>query len=168
MILLKQGDITREQVDAIVNAANTGLRGGGGVDGAIHRAAGPSVMEECKKYAGCPTGSAVLTGAGKLSAKKIIHTAGPVWHGGSQNEAGLLKSCYESCFKLALEADLRTLAFPAISTGVYRYPKEAATRIALSVGIQHESSFEEIRYVCFSSEDLALYEKLLDTLRQIS
>jgi O-acetyl-ADP-ribose deacetylase (regulator of RNase III) len=157
MITIKLGDITQEDVEVIVNAANTGLRGGGGVDGAIHRAAGPTVMEECRKIGACPTGEAVITNAGKLKAKKIIHTAGPVWNGGKKDEAGLLRNCYRNSFLLAKKNLLKSIAFPAISTGVYGYPIEGATRIALSVGREFEKDFDEIRYVCFSQRDLQAY-----------
>lgn len=160
MIVLKKGDITQESVDAIVNAANSGLRGGGGVDGAIHRAAGPSVMQECRTLGGCPTGSAVMTGAGQLSAKKILHAVGPVWGGGSKKEPQLLESCYETCFRLAKESGLKSLAFPAISTGVYGYPKAPAARIALTCGLRHEKEFDAIHYVCFSEEDLEIYQQI--------
>lgn len=157
MITIKLGDITQEDVEVIVNAANTGLRGGGGVDGAIHRAAGPTVMEECRKIGACPTGEAVITNAGKLKAKKIIHTAGQVWNGGKKDEAGLLRNCYRNSFLLAKKNLLKSIAFPAISTGVYGYPIEGATRIALSVGREFEKDFDEIRYVCFSQRDLQAY-----------
>ena len=157
MITIKLGDITQEDVEVIVNAANTGLRGGGGVDGAIHRAAGPTVMEECRKIGACPTGEAVITNAGKLKAKKIIHTAGPVWNGGKKDEAGLLRNCYRNSFLLAKKNLLKSIAFPAISTGVYGYPIEGATRIALSVSREFEKDFDEIRYVCFSQRDLQAY-----------
>ena len=153
-------DITTLDVDAIVNAANMGLRGGGGVDGAIHRAAGPTVMEECRKIGGCPTGEAVTTGAGNLKAKKIIHTAGPVWHGGIQGEAKLLVHCYENSFLAAKKLGLKTIAFPAISTGVYGYPVEEATKIALSVSKKFEKDFQEIRHICFSQRDLGVYERI--------
>ena len=160
MITIKQGDITNEDVDVLVNAANTGLRGGGGVDGAIHRAAGPSVMEACRKIGGCPTGSAVLTNAGKLKAQKIIHAVGPVWAGGKKGEPGLLRRAYETSFDLAKKHGLRSIAFPAISTGVYGYPKEPAAKIALTEGKKFEKDFKEIRFVCFSVEDRAIYEKV--------
>jgi len=160
MITIKLGDITEEDVDVIVNAANTGLRGGGGVDGAIHCAAGSSVMDECRRIGGCPTGGAVLTGAGDLKARKIIHTAGPVWRGGRRGEAELLKGCYENSLRMAKEAGLRSIAFPAISTGVYGYPIEEATRIALAAGRKYEKDFEEIRFVCFSDRDLEVYQRL--------
>ncbi|MFA6600401.1 MAG: O-acetyl-ADP-ribose deacetylase [Candidatus Omnitrophota bacterium] len=161
MMTLKCGDITLEDVDVIVNAANTGLRGGGGVDGAIHRAAGPFVMEECRKIGRCPTGDAVLTGAGRLKARKIIHTVGPVWHGGKSGEPDLLRKAYESSFRLARSQGFRTIAFPAISTGVYGFPKREAARIALAVGVCFEDDFEEIRFICFSESDLAVYRTVL-------
>lgn len=158
MIIIKLGDITKEDAEAIVNAANTRLAGGGGVDGAIHRAAGPSVLEECRKIGSCLTGEAVATGAGGLKAKKIIHTAGPVWHGGTQGEAQLLRKCYENSFLLAKKQGLKTIAFPAISTGVYGYPIEEATKIALSAGKKFEKDFDEIRYICFSKRDYEIYK----------
>ncbi len=160
MITIKRGDITKEDVDVIVNAANTGLRGGGGVDGAIHRAAGPGVMAECRRIGGCPTGQAVMTNAGSLKAKKIIHTAGPVWGGGKRGEAKLLKDCYENSFRLAREAGLKSIALPAISTGVYGYPIEGATEIALAAGRKFEKDFDEIRFVCFSDRDLEVYQRI--------
>jgi O-acetyl-ADP-ribose deacetylase (regulator of RNase III) len=166
MIIIKQGDITQEDVDVIVNAANTGLRGGGGVDGAIHRAAGPSVMEECRRIGGCATGEAVITGGGRLRAKKIIHTPGPVWHGGKSGEPDLLRLCYENSIRLARENSLRSIAFPAISTGIYGYPIEEATRVALSVGKTHEKDFDEIRYICYSSADYEVYQRVWEQLRQ--
>jgi O-acetyl-ADP-ribose deacetylase (regulator of RNase III) len=168
MLTIKLGDITREDVDAIVNAANSALRGGGGVDGAIHRAAGPTVMEECRRIGRCPTGSAVITNAGKLKAKKIIHAVGPVWRGGGSGEAELLKSAYESSLVLARENGLKTIAFPAISTGVYGYPIEDATGIALAAGKKHESDFEEIKYVCFSERDLQVYRRLWGELSNLN
>jgi O-acetyl-ADP-ribose deacetylase (regulator of RNase III) len=161
MIILKRGDITREDVDVIVNAANTGLRGGGGVDGAIHRAAGPTVMDECRKIGHCATGDAVITNAGQLKAKKIIHTVGPVWNGGKRKEPELLRNAYVNSFKLANMNGLRTIAFPAISTGVYGYPKKEAAGIALDVGREFEKDFTEIRYICFSDEDLGIYQEVL-------
>lgn len=163
-IVIKKGDITAEGVDVIVNAANTTLKGGGGVDGAIHRAAGKTVLQECVKIGGCETGDAVITGAGNLKARKIIHTVGPVWHGGNRNEAKLLQSCYEKSFLLAKKNNLKTIAFPAISTGVYRYPIEAATEIALREGLRFQNDFDEIRYICFSDGDLAIYNEIFKKL----
>ncbi len=160
MITIKLGDITKENVEAIVNAANTSLLGGGGVDGAIHRAAGPSVLEECKKIGGCRTGEAVVTSAGNLPAQKIIHTPGPVWHGGKRGEPDLLRDCYRNSLKLAKKLKLKSIAFPAISTGVYGYPLEEATRIALKAGREFEKDFDEIRFICFSERDLSVYRKL--------
>jgi len=160
MITIKRGDITKEDVDVIVNAANTRLAGGGGVDGAIHSAAGVSVMEECRKIGGCKTGEAVITNAGKLKARKIIHTPGPVWHGARRGEPGLLNKCYENSFILAKEHNLRSIAFPAISTGVYGYPIYEAAKIALEAGRRFEGDFDEIRYVCFSEDDYETYKNL--------
>lgn len=158
-IRITQGDITLEDVDGIVNAANTGLKGGGGVDGAIHRAAGPTVMGECREIGGCGTGEAVITNAGDLRAKKIIHTPGPVWRGGDQNEPELLKNCYKNSFSLAKENGLKTIAFPAISAGIYGYPIKNAARIALEEGIRARADFKEIRYVCFSDRDYGVYQR---------
>ncbi len=166
MITMKLGDITEEDVAAIVNAANTGLRGGGGVDGAIHRAAGPSVMEACRKIGHCDTGDAVPTDAGRLKAKKIIHAVGPIWRGGGQGEAELLKGAYEKSFLVAKKLGLRTIAFPAISTGVYGYPKEEAARTALETGKSFEKDFEEIRYICFSQQDLEMYQRVWRALEK--
>lgn len=164
MITIKLGDITKEKVDVIVNAANAQLKGGGGVDGAIHRAAGPSVLDECKKIGGCRTGEAVITAAGKLDAKYLIHTPGPVWRGGGSREDILLKNCYENSFKLAMKHNLKSIAFPAISTGVYGYPVLEAARIALSSGKAFEKYFDEIRFICFSESDLKIYEKSREEL----
>ncbi len=160
MITIKLGDITKELVDVVVNAANTKLCGGGGVDGAIHRAAGLVVLKECLMMGGCPTGEAVMTNAGNLKAKKIIHTPGPVWSGGEKGEPALLEKCYENSFVLAKKNKMKTIAFPAISTGVYGYPVREAARVALSTGKKFELDFEEIRYICFSQGDLAVYEKV--------
>lgn len=163
MITIKLADITREDVDAIANAANTSLLGGGGVDGAIHRAAGPSVLAECRKIGGCKTGEAVITNAGNLKAKKIIHTPGPVWRGGKSGEALLLTNCYTNSFALAKKYGLKTISFPAISTGVYGYPIEEATQIAISVAKKFEKDFEEIRFVCYSKKDLEIYLKVANS-----
>lgn len=163
-IIIKLGDITTEDVDVIVNAANTHLAGGGGVDGAIHRAAGPSVMEECRKIGGCKTGTAVITGSGNIEVRNIIHTSGPVWRGGSSGEPELLKNCYENSCKLAIDNKLRTIAFPAISAGIYGYPIEEAARIALTAGLEYIDQFDEIRYICFSDEHLEVYENVYKEL----
>ncbi|OQA56159.1 MAG: O-acetyl-ADP-ribose deacetylase [Candidatus Omnitrophica bacterium ADurb.Bin277] len=162
MITVRKGDITREDTEAIVNAANTGLKGGGGVDGAIHRAAGPGVMDECRRIGRCPTGEAVITGSGRLRAKKIIHTVGPIWRGGGQHEPELLQSAYRNSFKLARENGIRSISFPAISTGVYGYPKKEAAGIAVRVGYEFEKDFDEIRFICFSDEDLKIYQEILN------
>jgi len=165
-ILIRQGDITKEDVDVIVNAANTSLRGGGGVDGAIHRAAGRSVLEECIKIGGCVTGEAVMTGGGDLMAKKIIHTPGPVWHGGRQGEADKLRNCYANSFKLAKENGLKTIAFPAISTGIYGYPLEEATHIAIEEGLKALGDLDQIRDICFPEGDFNVYQKVYKDLAQ--
>jgi O-acetyl-ADP-ribose deacetylase (regulator of RNase III) len=165
-LVLVRGDITRQVVDAIANAANQGLLGGGGVDGAIHRAGGPAIMRECERIrataGGCPTGRAVFTTAGALSAKAVIHTAGPRWRGGRAGEPELLASCYRSCLDLAAENGWRTLAFPSISTGIYGYPIEQAAELALTtVGArlaESPSKFDEVRFVLFTERDLAVYE----------
>lgn len=167
MIEIKQGDITQEDVEVLVNAANSGLKGGGGVDGAIHRAAGPSLMTECCAIGGCPTGSAVITNAGNLKAKRVIHAVGPVWHGGGQREAELLRACYTQSFLLAKNEGRKSIAFPAISTGVYRYPKPEAARIALETGLKYEKDFTVIRFICFSQEDFSLYEEIRKTLQPV-
>ena len=161
MIKAIQADITTLKLDAIVNAANETLLGGGGVDGAIHRAAGPELKQYCAKLGGCPTGEARITPGFKLPAKWTIHTVGPVWHGGKSNEATLLANCYRNSLDLALKNGAKTIAFPSISTGVYGYPKEEAAKIAVSVMREYESRFDEIVACCFSAADKALYERLL-------
>ena len=161
MIKAIQADITTLKLDAIVNAANETLLGGGGVDGAIHRAAGPDLKQYCAKLGGCPTGEARITPGFKLPAKWTIHTVGPVWHGGKSNEATLLANCYRNSLDLALKNGAKTIAFPSISTGVYGYPKEEAAKIAVSVMREYESRFDEIVACCFSAADKALYERLL-------
>lgn len=163
MINIKLADITKEIVDCVVNAANVSLLGGGGVDGAIHRAAGPSVLVQCASLGGCKTGEAVITDAGNLKAKKIIHTPGPVWRGGNNSESQLLTNCYQNSFVLAKKHGLKSIAFPAISTGVYGYPIEEATRIAIRVAREFEKDFEEIRFVCYSKKDLEIYLKVANS-----
>lgn len=160
MLEVVNKDITRLAVDAIVNAANTSLLGGGGVDGAIHRAAGPQLKQHCSGLGGCPTGEARITPGFGLPARWIIHTVGPVWRGGGQGEAALLESCYRSSFRLALEKHLRSIAFPAISTGVYGYPRQQAARIAVSVMREYEPQFKRIIACCFSAADADLYRTL--------
>ena len=158
-----QGDITKQQVDAIVNAANRSLLGGGGVDGAIHRAAGPELLAETRTLGGCPTGEARITKGYRLPAKYVIHTVGPVWRGGDHNEDELLASCYRNSLKLAVENGVHTIAFPAISTGVYRFPLERATRIALS-GVkgflEQDDSIEKVIFVCFDRRTYDVYQRL--------
>jgi O-acetyl-ADP-ribose deacetylase (regulator of RNase III) len=169
MLRLKvlQGDITRQQVDAIVNAANSSLLGGGGVDGAIHRAAGPGLLEECRGLGGCPTGEARLTGGHRLPARFVLHAVGPVWSGGDGGEDGLLAGCYRSCFALAEEHGLRSLAFPAISCGVYGYPIDRAAALALReirAFLESHPDFERVLVVCFTSEVYEAYRSALQDL----
>lgn len=161
------GDITKEKTDAIVNAANNSLLGGGGVDGAIHRAGGPEILEACKKIrsqtGGCPTGEAVYTPAGKLKAKFIIHTVGPVWNGGNHNENLLLQNCYLHSLQLAEKLGLASISFPNISTGIYGFPKGPAAKIAIQTILDfHPESIKNVRFICFDEENYTLYKQLLD------
>jgi O-acetyl-ADP-ribose deacetylase (regulator of RNase III) len=167
-IQLVQGDITKLKVDAIVNAANSSLMGGGGVDGAIHRAGGPAILEECMQIIAmqgrCETGEAVITTGGNLPARFVIHTVGPVWHGGSSNESVLLENAYLNSLKLALENEVETIAFPNISTGVYGFPKDQAARIAINSVADFLTANDEMKivyFVCFDQENYELYKHLL-------
>jgi len=167
VIALCQGDITRQKVDAIVNAANSRLAGGGGVDGAIHRAGGPAIMQECRSIGGCPTGEAVITTGGNLPAQHVIHTVGPVYRNGKSGEARLLRNAYHNSLRLAEEKGFKTLAFPSISTGVYGYPIEEASGIALTTVIEHVkacTSLERVVFVLFSHHDFEIYSRRLKEL----
>lgn len=166
---LIEGDITRQETDAIVNAANTRLAGGAGVDGAIHAAGGPSIMTECRRIGGCPTGQAVITAGGNLKARFVIHTVGPVYQGGGSGEAALLKSAYLESLKLASTKGLKSLAFPAISTGVYAYPLEEAARIALETVmayLRRHNDLERVRFVLFSRKMYDIFAGELQKLIQ--
>ncbi len=164
-IEILQGDITKLAVDAIVNAANTTLLGGGGVDGAIHRAAGPGLLTECRALGGCDTGDAKITKGYNLPARYVIHAVGPVWGGGKNNEEALLKSCYHRSIEIARQNNLKTIAFPCISTGVYRFPKDKAAQIAAATVrecLARMPDIGKVIFVCFSSEDYQIYERLLN------
>ena len=168
-IEIQQGDITRLQVDAIVNAANSSLLGGGGVDGAIHRAAGPQLLEECRAIGGCPTGEARITGGYELPATHVIHTVGPVYHRMNANQAGnLLKQCYQNSMALAEENGLRSIAFPAVSCGVYGYPIEDACRVAIDSAcrfLEGSDILQQVVFILFSGSDRQVYERYLASLR---
>jgi O-acetyl-ADP-ribose deacetylase (regulator of RNase III) len=160
------GDITKLNVDAIVNAANSTLLGGGGVDGAIHRAAGKELLEECKTLSGCHTSEAKITKGYNLPAKYVIHTVGPVWRGGNHNEDNLLANSYKNSLQLAVENKIRTIAFPAISTGVYSFPIERATKIAITTVekfLKNDSTIEKVIFVCFKENDYMVYKKYLSS-----
>lgn len=162
-----QGDITEQKVDAIVNAANCSLLGGGGVDGAIHRAAGPELLAECRTLGGCKTGQAKITRGYRLPASYVIHTPGPVWHGGGKGEAELLRSCYLNCLALASESGCKTVDFPSISTGVYHFPLEKAAEIAIGAIAEYldgHPELERVRMVCFDERTKGCYEKALEKL----
>jgi len=160
-----KGDITDLEVDVIVNAANTSLLGGGGVDGAIHRAAGPDLLKECRTLGGCVTGDAKITKGYNLAARFVVHAVGPVWSGGKKSEPELLKSCYKKSLEIAKQKGLHSIAFPCISTGIYRFPKDAAAKIAIETTkdfLRMESSVERIIFVCFSDNDYSIYQSLIN------
>jgi O-acetyl-ADP-ribose deacetylase (regulator of RNase III) len=165
MIEIITADITSLDVDAIVNAANSSLLGGGGVDGAIHRAAGPLLLQFCRTLNGCRTGEAKISPGFKLPARRVIHTVGPVWQGGDNYEAALLQSCYRNSFEIALENGVRSIAFPAISTGVYGFPKQQATEIAVAAMLEYADRFERIIACCYSEADAELYRQVLEEMR---
>ncbi len=168
LLEIVEGDITRQEVDAIVNAANRTLLGGGGVDGAIHRAGGPAVLEECRLLGGCETGDAKATTAGRMKAERVIHTVGPVWRGGDKGEARLLESCHRRCLEIARREGLRSVAFPAVSTGVYGYPMKEAARVALSTVLdeigKHPGTLDLVRFVLFGEEAFRTWKETLEEI----
>ena len=168
MLTVPLGDITKVKADAIVNAANTSLLGGGGVDGAIHRAAGPKLLGECRMLHGCKTGQAKITKGYRLPAEYIIHTPGPVWNGGKKNEEQLLRSCYQSCLELAAENGCKRIAFPSISTGIYRFPLEKASVIAVGTILEFLKTHPdmEVQMVCFDKDTLGYYQRALERAEQ--
>ncbi|MGH6954595.1 MAG: O-acetyl-ADP-ribose deacetylase [Alphaproteobacteria bacterium] len=171
-MVVVEGDITKEDVDSIVNAANESLLGGGGVDGAIHRAAGPELLAECAALGGCETGGAKITKGYKLKARHVIHAVGPVWHGGGKGEDGLLAACYRHALRLAREHRLKSVAFPAISTGAYRFPLERAARIAVSTVAEElapgrAGTVEEVRFACFGAEAAAAFRDALSGIKTL-
>jgi O-acetyl-ADP-ribose deacetylase (regulator of RNase III) len=158
------GDITRQRVDAIVNAANESLLGGGGVDGAIHHAAGPDLLAECRTLHGCPTGEAKITKGYRLPARFVIHTVGPIWEDGNENEDQFLENCYRNSLKLAVQQGIKTIAFPSISTGIYGFPIERASRIALKTVktfLENDNSLENVIFVCFGRHDYQVYQRAI-------
>jgi len=170
-LILTVGDITKQNTDAIVNAANSSLMGGGGVDGAIHRAGGPKIHEECleivKRQGGCPTGEAVITSGGNLPARYVIHTVGPIWHGGNRDEPELLANCYKNSLKLAVENSLKTISFPSISTGAYDYPIDEAAKVALKTVkefLENDSSLKEVYFVLFNESIYKSYESAIEEI----
>lgn len=176
MVKLKaiQGDITTIKCDAVVNAANTSLLGGGGVDGAIHRAGGKQILEDCRKIiarqGGCKVGEAVITSAGNMPAKFVIHTVGPVWNGGVKDEEQKLANCYQNSLKIALENNCKTIAFPNISTGIYKFPKDRAAKIAIQTVnefLSKEKNIEEVIFVCFDGENLNFIKKEIDKINHV-
>jgi O-acetyl-ADP-ribose deacetylase (regulator of RNase III) len=169
-IAVLEGDITRQRVDAIVNAANTRLLGGGGVDGAIHRVAGPELLQECRSLGGCPTGEARITRGYRLPAKWVIHTVGPVWHDGRQGEEALLANCYRNSLALATSQGIRSIAFPSISTGAYGFPMDRAARIAVrevTGFLSTNSTVEKVLLVCFGQQALEVHERALEELQEM-